>query len=89
MVALGFSLCACNGIGTNNPSGDSENEYNPLMFEVPEGGYDGSEVSISIGFAGYWDFLDKYIEEFNKLNIRLVHWNLQTSLKEIKENLNI
>ena len=47
-------------------------------FEVPEGGYDGSEVTIkfynTMG-TKYTDMMTHYIEEFNKLypNIHIVH----------------
>lgn len=85
VVVLGVSLCACNGPATNDPSGDSGNvgsesggENNPMLFEVPEGGYDGSEVTISFYHtlsSRYWSLLDTYIAEFNKLypNIHVEH----------------
>ena len=85
VVVLDVSLCACNGPATNDPSGDSGNvgsesggENNPMLFEVPEGGYDGSEVTISFHHtlsSRYWSLLDTYIAEFNKLypNIHVEH----------------
>lgn len=85
VAVLGVSLCACNGPATNDPSGDSGNvgsesggENNPMLFEVPEGGYDGSEVTISFHHtlsSRYWSLLDTYIAEFNKLypNIHVEH----------------
>ncbi len=91
VAALGILLCACNGIvqdDLNDDSGDTDREYNAMMFEVPEGGYDGSEVSISIGFVGYMGFLDKYIEEFNRLypNIEIMVENSQEP-EEIYERI--
>ena len=48
------------------------------VFEVPEGGYDGSEVTITFYHtmgANLREVLDKYIAEFNKLypNIHIKH----------------
>ena len=76
VAALGISLCACQGANGNNPGSDSGNngsesnsDKNPLLFEVPEGGYDGSEVTIKFDHtlaSRYWDLLDACIAEFNK-----------------------
>ena len=62
-----FSLTACNS--TKSLGG---------VFEVPEGGYDGSEVTITFYHtmgASLREVLDKYIVEFNKLypNIHIEH----------------
>ena len=62
-----FSLTACNK--TQSMGG---------AFEVPEGGYDGSEVTVTFYHtmgAGLREVLDKYIVEFNKLypNIKIDH----------------
>ncbi len=62
-----FSLVGCNKSQTMG--GD---------FEVPEGGYDGSEITITFYHtmgAGLREVLDKYIVEFNKLypNIHIDH----------------
>ncbi len=62
-----FSLTACSGKQTMGG-----------VYEVPEGGYDGSEVTITFYHTmgqGLRDVLDKYIVEFNKLypNIKIDH----------------
>lgn len=85
VAALGISLCACQGANGNNPGSDSGNngsesnsDKNPLLFEVPEGGYDGSEVTILFDHtlqSRYWDLLDACIAEFNKMypKIHITH----------------
>ena len=63
MLVSVFALTACKG--ANN--GGSKPGIN---FEVPEGGYDGSEVTITFYHtmgSNLSDVLDAYIEEFNKL----------------------
>jgi len=76
VAALGVSLCACMG-PADNAGGDSANngsgsggESNPLLFEVPEGGYDGEMITIKFDHtfsSRYWDVLDACIVEFNKM----------------------
>ena len=63
-------LAACNN---SNPSSNNEGNNGPTAtanFTVPEGGYDGSEVTIrfyhTMG-ANLTAVLDTYIAEFNKL----------------------
>ena len=64
------SLASCNGTGTGNtPTAD---------FVVPEGGYDGSEVTITFYHTmgqNLRDVLERYIVEFNKIypNIHIQH----------------
>ena len=60
---------------TTKPSGDKPATGN---FTVPEGGYDGSAVTINFYHtmgANLREVLDAYILEFNKLypNITIVH----------------
>ena len=58
MLAGVFSLSACSG-----PKAAPN-------FDVPEGGYDGSEVTITFYHtmgSNLSDVLNLYIEEFNKL----------------------
>ena len=64
-----FALTACGGSGNKVLAGN---------FEIPEGGYDGSEVTITFYHtmgSNLSDVLNIYIEEFNKLypNIHIVH----------------
>ncbi len=69
MVLGVFGLAGCQGGGNQVLSGN---------FEIPEGGYDGSEVTIvfyhTMG-SNLSDVLNIYIEEFNKLypNIHIQH----------------
>lgn len=63
------TLSACGGSGSSNKTAN---------FEVPEGGYDGSEVTITFYHtmgASLREVLDNYITEFNKLypNIHIEH----------------
>ena len=69
MVLSMFALAAC------QPSG---NQVLAGNFEIPEGGYDGSEVTITFYHtmgSNLSDVLNIYIEEFNQLypNITIVH----------------
>ena len=64
-----FALTACGGSGNKVLAGN---------FEIPEGGYDGSEVTITFYHtmgSNLSDVLNIYIEEFNKLypNIHIEH----------------
>ena len=66
IAAMAVSLFACGGSSSSRPN-----------FEVPEGGYDGSEVTIKFYHtmgSNLSDVLNIYIEEFNKLypNIHIV-----------------
>ena len=68
VVSMCATLVACNGGNTVN-------------FEVPEGGYDGSAVTITFYSSmgqNYVPVLDDYIAEFNELypNITVVHTRL-------------
>ena len=63
------SLAACGGTGSSNATAN---------FEVPEGGYDGSEVTIKFYHTmgqNLRDVLEAYIEDFNELypNIHIEH----------------
>ena len=67
-------LTACNTNGGSNSSGNAS----AGNFTVPEGGYDGSEVTIKFGHtmgAKLQEVLDYHIGEFNKLypNITIEH----------------
>ena len=69
MVLSMFALAAC------QPGG---NQVLSSNFEIPEGGYDGSEVTITFYHtmgSNLSDVLNIYIEEFNKLypNIHIEH----------------
>ncbi len=69
LVAMMVSLVACNS-DTPNPTGDSGNKAPVANFAVPEGGYDGSNVTISFYHtmgSNLTTVLDLYIEEFHKL----------------------
>ena len=60
------------------PTPDLDTDKKVGNFEVPEGGYDGSEVTITFYHtmgSNLTDVLENYIAEFNKLypNIHLVH----------------
>lgn len=60
------------------PTPDSDTDKKVGNFEVPEGGYDGSEVTITFYHtmgSNLTDVLENYIAEFNKLypNIHIVH----------------
>ncbi len=68
-VAMLFSLAACSGGGETGTNAN---------FEVPEGGYDGSPVTINFYHTmgtNLQEVMQLYIEEFNKLypNIKIVH----------------
>ena len=77
VLAMAMSLVACGGNGGN---GDKPQGGNAAVgnFEVPEGGYDGSEVTIKFYHtmgANLREVLENYIVEFNKLypNIHIEH----------------
>ncbi len=60
------------------PTPDPDTDKKVGNFEVPEGGYDGSEVTITFYHtmgSNLTDVLENYIAEFNKLypNIHIVH----------------
>lgn len=60
------------------PTPDPDTDKKVGNFEVPEGGYDGSEVTITFYHtmgSNLTDVLENYIAEFNKLypNIHVVH----------------
>lgn len=60
------------------PPPDPDTDKKVGNFEVPEGGYDGSEVTITFYHtmgSNLTDVLENYIAEFNKLypNIHIVH----------------
>lgn len=60
------------------PTPDLDTDKKVGNFEVPEGGYDGSEVTITFYHtmgSNVTDVLENYIAEFNKLypNIHIVH----------------
>ena len=64
-----FAMASCDTAGSGNASAD---------FTVPEGGYDGSEVTIKFYHtmgANLREVLERYIVEFNKLypNIHIDH----------------
>ena len=81
LTMLVTMLTACGGTnngGTNTGNNGNNNTNNVASFVVPEGGYDGSEVTIvfyhTMG-AKLREVLDRYIVEFNKLypNIKIDH----------------
>ncbi len=66
LVAMIVSLVACNSNTTNGETGKNA----VANFAVPEGGYDGSKVTISFYHtmgSNLTAVLDLYIEEFQKL----------------------
>ncbi len=70
MIASVFAMAGCQGNNVNNVLNGN--------FVIPEGGYDGSEVTISFYHtmgSNLSDVLDIYIKEFNKLypNIHIEH----------------
>ena len=75
VLAMAMSLVACGGNGGGQQQGGNAAVGN---FEVPEGGYDGSEVTITFYHtmgANLREVLELYITEFNKLypNIHIEH----------------
>ena len=79
LVALMVSLVACGGAGDTTPVA-TDASGNAILgnFAVPEGGYDGSEVTIKFAHtmgAKLQEVLDYHIGEFNKLypNIHVEH----------------
>lgn len=67
LVAMIFVMASCGGAKKGIPN-----------FDVPEGGYDGSEVTITFYHtmgSNLTEVLDRYIESFNKLypNIHINH----------------
>ena len=85
VIIMMMSLAACGGgstpAPTNAPEAGEETVKNVGNFAVPEGGYDGSAVTITfyntMG-ANLAAVLDAYIVEFNKLypNITVVSTNV-------------
>ena len=79
VLAMALSLAACGGNGGKDNGGSGSNAGNPKgNFEVPEGGYDGSEVTVKFYHtmgANLSSVLEDYIVEFNKLypNITIQH----------------
>ncbi len=87
LLAMLVSLVACGSSGTtttdpssNSSTGESTPAANGAKanFDVPEGGYDGSEVTIRFYHTmgnNLVPVLNTYIEEFNKLypNIHIEH----------------
>ena len=72
LLALSVLMSLAMLTGCNNNSGNSGN------FVIPEGGCDGSEVTIRFDHtmnASYAEVLDRHIAEFNKLypNIKVEH----------------
>ena len=72
LLALSVLMSLAMLTGCNNNSGSSGN------FVIPEGGYDGSAVTIRFDHtmnASYAEVLDRHIAEFNKLypNIKVEH----------------
>ena len=63
LLVMAFSLFAC------NTGGDNKKKAEP-NFNVPAGGYDGSEVTIKFYHtmgSNLKTVLDEYVAEFNKL----------------------
>ena len=72
-----FAGCTKDPVTTTPPAGDNGNT-SVGNFTVPEGGYDGSAVTVTFHHtmgANLREVLDAYIVEFNKLypNITIVH----------------
>ncbi len=80
VMLLGI-LAACGNGTTQNPATNDPSSSGVKTvgnFTVPEGGYDGSAVTITFSHtmgSNLTDVLNPYIEEFNKLypNITIVH----------------
>lgn len=80
LAALLLSLAACGATGNQStePATDASGAQLLGNFAIPEGGYDGSEVTIKFGHTmgiASQEILDYYIGEFNKLypNITVEH----------------
>lgn len=78
VLAMAMSLVACGGNGEQQGGQQGGNNAAVGNFEVPEGGYDGSEVTIKFYHtmgANLRTVLENYIVEFNKLypNIHIEH----------------
>ena len=78
VLAMAMSLAACGGNGGQQGGQQGGNNAAVGNFEVPEGGYDGSEVTIKFYHtmgANLRTVLENYIVEFNKLypNIHIEH----------------
>ncbi len=74
LVTLCFSMVAC----MNNGGGGGNEGDGKVLYDIPEGGYDGSSVTITFSHTMNQDLrsiLDRYIKEFNKLypNIKVEH----------------
>lgn len=64
-------------VKTDNPDKD-QGSQTPLSYDIPEGGYDGSEVTITFSHTmgqNLRNVLDKYIPKFNEMypNIHIEH----------------
>ena len=84
-------LLACMLLGVFSLTACSSTKSMGGVFEVPEGGYDGSEVTITFYHtmgASLREVLDKYIVEFNKLypNIHIEHKQIG-SYDDVREKI--
>ncbi len=80
LAALLVSMVACGGTGSTNTEPQTDPSGNTIVgnFAIPEGGYDGSEVTIKFAHtmgAKLQEVLNYHIGEFNKLypNIHIEH----------------
>ena len=81
LVAMVFNIVAMTACGGDSDLDidDIKNQLDEVGYQVPAGGYDGSEVTITfyhtMSSTALQPTLDLYIEDFNKLypNIHIVH----------------
>ena len=71
---------------------DAPVSYEKVRYDVPAGGYDGSEVTITFSHTmgeGLRDVLDLYIEEFNAIypNITVEHSQVG-SYDDVRDTVN-
>ncbi len=86
LAVMCFTMVACNNGttpggdqgGSGNGGGGGDKAPEKVTYAIPEGGYDGSEVTITFSHtmnAGYQAVLDQYIAKFNEIypNITVEH----------------
>ncbi len=81
LVSLCFSIVACTGSETpdnNDGPANTPSTSDKVLYEIPDGGYDGSSVTITFSHTMNQDLrsiLDRYIKDFNKIypNIKVEH----------------
>ena len=91
MMANVLALASCGGNGGNGGNGGGQTFLPPPTVNIPQGGYDGSEVKIVFYHTmgeNLSTVLDKYIAEFNKIypNITVTH-SQEGGYEDVRDNI--